>query len=57
MHGSAPVNLLFIITAQQRWDALGCMVDTMLKTPKSDRHERNKSKKLDAERMSPVIAD
>jgi len=28
-----PLNLLFIITDQQRWDALGCMGNTVLKTP------------------------
>ncbi len=35
-----PINLLFIITDQQRWDALGCMGNTVLKTPNLDRLAR-----------------
>ncbi|CAN5660943.1 sulfatase [soil metagenome] len=32
-----PINLLFIITDQQRWDALGCMGNKILKTPNLDK--------------------
>jgi len=32
-----PLNLLFIITDQQRWDALGCAGNPVLKTPNLDR--------------------
>ncbi len=32
-----PVNLLFIMTDQQRWDALGCAGNPVLKTPNLDR--------------------
>jgi len=35
-----PVNLLFIITDQQRWDALGCAGNKILKTPNLDRLAR-----------------
>ena len=35
-----PVNLLFIITDQQRWDALSCMDNKVLKTPNLDRLAR-----------------
>ena len=32
-----PVNLLFIMTDQQRWDAMSCAGNTVLKTPNLDR--------------------
>ncbi len=32
-----PINLLFIITDQQRWDTLGCMGNTIIHTPNLDR--------------------
>jgi len=32
-----PVNLLFIITDQQRWDAMSCAGNTVLKTPNLDK--------------------
>lgn len=32
-----PINLLFLITDQQRWDALGCAGNPVLKTPNLDR--------------------
>jgi hypothetical protein len=32
-----PINLLFIITDQQRWDTLGCSGNTIIKTPNLDR--------------------
>lgn len=32
-----PVNLLFIITDQQRWDAMGCAGNPVLKTPNMDK--------------------
>ena len=32
-----PVNVLFIITDQQRWDTLGCMGNKIIKTPNLDR--------------------
>ena len=35
-----PVNLLFIMTDQQRWDALGCAGNAILKTPHLDRLAR-----------------
>ena len=31
-----PVNLLFIMTDQQRWDAMSCAGNTVLKTPHLD---------------------
>ncbi len=33
-------NVLFIITDQQRWDTLGCMGNTIIKTPNIDRIAR-----------------
>jgi arylsulfatase A-like enzyme len=33
---SKPVNLLIIMTDQQRWDALGCAGNTVIKTPNLD---------------------
>ncbi|MDI1337548.1 MAG: sulfatase-like hydrolase/transferase [Lacunisphaera sp.] len=38
--GSRPVNVLFIMTDQQRWDALGCAGNPVLKTPNLDRLAR-----------------
>jgi len=35
--GPPPVNLLFIITDQQRWDALSCAGNRVLRTPNLDR--------------------
>lgn len=35
-----PINLLFVITDQQRWDALGCMGNPILKTPHLDQLAR-----------------
>ncbi len=35
-----PVNLLFLMTDQQRWDALGCAGNPVLKTPNLDRLAR-----------------
>ena len=35
-----PVNVLFIITDQQRWDTLGCMGNKIIKTPNLDRRSR-----------------
>jgi arylsulfatase A-like enzyme len=35
-----PVNLLFLITDQQRWDALGCAGNNVLTTPNLDRLAR-----------------
>lgn len=35
-----PVNLLFIMTDQQRWDAMGCAGNPVLKTPNLDRFAR-----------------
>ena len=32
-----PINLLFIMTDQQRWDAMGCVGNPILKTPNLDR--------------------
>jgi len=32
-----PINLLFIMTDQQRWDALGCAGNPVLKTPNLDK--------------------
>ena len=32
-----PVNVLFIITEQQRWDAMGCAGNPVLKTPNMDK--------------------
>lgn len=32
-----PVNVLFIITDQQRWDTLGCMGNKIIRTPNQDR--------------------
>ncbi|MDR3403735.1 MAG: sulfatase-like hydrolase/transferase [Chthoniobacter sp.] len=41
LHGAEtpkrPVNVLFIITDQQRWDTLGCMGNKIIKTPNLDR--------------------
>jgi arylsulfatase A-like enzyme len=34
---SKPVNLLFIMTDQQRWDAMGCAGNPVIKTPHLDR--------------------
>ena len=34
---SSPVNLLFIMTDQQRWDAMGCAGNPVIKTPHLDR--------------------
>ena len=34
---SKPVNLLFIMTDQQRWDAMGCAGNPVIKTPNLDR--------------------
>src|SRR5258708_22786418 len=31
-----PINVLFIITDQQRWDTLGCMGNKIIKTPHLD---------------------
>ncbi len=36
-----PVNLLFIITDQQRWDAMGCAGNPVLKTPNLDQLARD----------------
>ena len=35
-----PINLLFIITDQQRWDTLGCGGNAIIKTPNLDRLAR-----------------
>ena len=35
--GARPINLLFIMTDQQRWDAMSCAGNTVLKTPNLDR--------------------
>jgi len=35
-----PVNLLFLMTDEQRWDALGCAGNKVLKTPNLDRLAR-----------------
>jgi arylsulfatase A-like enzyme len=35
-----PVNLLFIMTDQQRWDAMSCAGNTVLKTPNLDKLAR-----------------
>lgn len=35
-----PLNLLFLMTDQQRWDALGCAGNKILKTPNLDRLAR-----------------
>ncbi len=51
-----PINLLFIITDQQRFDALGCMGNKVLKTPNAWL-ERTESKQLDDVKKRPVIAD
>ena len=36
-----PLNLLFIITDQQRWDAMSCAGNTVLKTPNLDKLARD----------------
>lgn len=36
-----PLNLLFIITDQQRWDAMGCAGNPILKTPNLDQLARD----------------
>ena len=36
-----PVNLLFLMTDQQRWDAVGCAGNNILKTPNLDRLARD----------------
>ena len=38
---SKPLNLLFIITDQQRWDAMSCAGNTVLKTPNLDKLARD----------------
>ena len=32
-----PINLLFIMTDQQRWDAMSCAGNPVIKTPNLDR--------------------
>ena len=38
--GKRPLNLLFIVTDQQRWDAMSCAGNSVLKTPNLDRLAR-----------------
>jgi len=38
--GTKPINLLFIMTDQQRWDAMSCAGNTVLKTPNLDKLAR-----------------
>ena len=40
-HSRRPLNLLFIITDQQRWDAMSCSGNKVLKTPNLDRLARD----------------
>ena len=49
-----PVNLLFIITDQQRFDALGCAGNPVLKTPNLDRLAREGVRFANAYSSCPV---
>ena len=49
-----PPNLLFIITDQQRFDALGCAGNTVLKTPNLDRLAREGARFANAYSACPV---
>jgi arylsulfatase A-like enzyme len=49
-----PVNLLFIITDQQRFDALGCAGNSVLKTPNLDRLAREGARFVNAYSSCPV---
>ncbi len=39
-NANRPINLLFIMTDQQRWDAMSCAGNTVLKTPNLDKLAR-----------------
>jgi len=49
-----PINLLFIITDQQRFDALGCAGNPVLKTPNLDRLAREGARFVNAYSSCPV---
>lgn len=49
-----PINLLFIITDQQRFDALGCAGNPVLKTPNLDRLAREGARFANAYSSCPV---
>ena len=49
-----PLNLLFIITDQQRFDALGCAGNPVLKTPNLDRLAREGARFVNAYSSCPV---
>ena len=50
----SPINLLFIITDQQRFDALGCAGNPVLKTPNLDRLAREGARFVNAYSSCPV---
>ena len=49
-----PINLLFIITDQQRFDALGCAGNAVIKTPNLDRLAREGARFVNAYSSCPV---
>jgi arylsulfatase A-like enzyme len=49
-----PINLLFIITDQQRFDALGCMGNPVVRTPNLDRLARQGARFVNAYSSCPV---
>ena len=49
-----PINLLFIITDQQRFDALGCAGNAVVKTPNLDRLAREGARFVNAYSSCPV---
>ncbi len=49
-----PVNVLFIITDQQRWDTMGCAGNKIIKTPNLDRLAREGARFANAYSSCPV---
>src|SRR5258708_7787819 len=49
-----PINLLFIITDQQRWDTLGCAGNPIIKTPNLDQLAREGVRFTNAYSSCPV---
>ena len=49
-----PINLLFIITDQQRWDTLGCTGNPVIHTPNLDRLAREGARFTNAYSSCPV---
>jgi arylsulfatase A-like enzyme len=49
-----PINLLFIITDQQRWDTLGCMGNPVIHTPNIDKLAREGARFTNAYSSCPV---